>query len=135
MNGEQHIRKKGEQIHIPINAFHCYENASTTENLVISFRLDKANRAVEESFFRNFFGYIDDVRKAGQQPSIFQIFRFLCTIDAPLAIPVLGAKTHWVSRQVSWMVMVFVGIIVGEWLLGYKGSYAEYCSGSKDKDK
>ena len=134
LDDETHIRQKGDIQRIPAGAFHCYENASETgEDLVVSFRLDEQRFAMEERFFRNFFGYLDDVRKAGQQPSIFQLFRFLYSMDAPLAVPVLGVKSHWVSRQVSWLIMIVAGVVIGEWLLGYQVTYPEYYAGDADK--
>jgi hypothetical protein len=130
------MRGKGEVVQVPTGAFHSYENASETgEDLVVSLRLNEQTWVTEERFFRNFFGYLDDVRKAGQQPSIFQIFRFLHSINAPLAVPVLGAKSHWVSRQVSWFILFVAGVVVGKWLLGYQDTYPEYYAGDEDKNK
>ncbi len=136
LDGTSHIRSKGEIIHIPIGAYHCFENASEEgEDLVIDFRLDQQDWQMEESFFRNFFGYLDDLRKAGQQPDIFQVFRFLYSVNGPLAVPVFGAKSTWVSRQVSKLIMIVAGVMIGEWLLGYKGSYPEYYADGKHKDE
>jgi mannose-6-phosphate isomerase-like protein (cupin superfamily) len=136
LNGSSHDYNAGEIIHIPIGAYHCFENASTTgEDLVIEFRLDVQDWVMEERFFRNFFGYLDDVRKAGQQPSIHQLFRFLYSVNGPLAVPVPSAKSNWISRLVSWLVMVVAGVLIGEWMLGYKGTYPEYYIGDKEKDK
>jgi hypothetical protein len=127
LDGKEHIRRPGEDIVIPTGAYHRYENASETgEDLAVSFRLDKQDFVMEERFFRNFFGYLDDVRKAGQAPSIFQLMRFLYTVDGPLALTVFGQKSTWLGRQLSWLLMVVIGVVIGEWLLGYKGTYLEY---------
>ncbi|KPI38999.1 uncharacterized protein AB675_4575 [Cyphellophora attinorum] len=134
LNGEAHVRHPGEDIVIPKGAFHCYENASTTgEDLSVSFRLDQQDYVMEERFFRNFFGYLDDVRLSGQTPSLFQLMLFLYTVDGPLAIPVLGKKSHPISVWVSRFVMVFTGVVIGEWLLGYRKSYEEYYDSKKSK--
>lgn len=130
--------RKGDKVHIPRNAFHRFENASEQgQDLVVSFRLDEQDFVAEERFFRNFFGYIDDVRKSGQQPSIFQICRFLYTIDGPLVLPLpgLGQRSNLVARLLNWCFMVVAGVVVGEWLLGYKGSYPEYFRSEEDKRK
>jgi mannose-6-phosphate isomerase-like protein (cupin superfamily) len=125
LDGKTYIRKPGEIQFIPKGAYHCFENASTTgEYLVIDFRLDKQDWEMEERFFKNFFGYLDDCRKAKQNPSIFQMFAFLYSMNAPLAIPVPGPA--WMGRQVSWLVMLVMGLVIGQWLLGYRPSYEEY---------
>jgi mannose-6-phosphate isomerase-like protein (cupin superfamily) len=136
LDGTTMIRKNGDHIHIPVNAFHRFENASEDgEDLVIAFRLDLQDFEMEERFFRNFFGYLDDLRKAGQQPSMFQICRFLYEVNGPLVCPGLGRKSTFIPRQTSWLVMVVVGLIIGEWLLGYKGTYPEYYLGDEQKKK
>ena len=132
LDGKTYIKQAGEIQFIPKGAYHCFENASEDGvDLVIEFRLDKQNWEMEERFFRNFFQYLDDCRKAKQSPSPFQLFRFLYSVDGPLAIPVPGSA--WLGRQVSWAVMVVMGKVVGEWLLGYQGSYEEYYAGAKGK--
>lgn len=132
LDGKKFIRDAGEIQFIPKGAYHCFENASESgEDLVVDFRLDEQDRDMEERFFRNFFGYLEDCRKAKQNPSPFQIFRFLYSVNGPLAIPVPGPA--WVGRQVSWAVMVGMGLVMGEWLLGYKSTYPEYYIGEKDK--
>ncbi len=85
------------------------------------------NGVGEERFFRNFFGYLEDCRRAGNQPSVFQLELFLYTVDGPLAIPCPGPDgvKWWVSR----VVMVLLGVVIGEWVLGYKRTYPEYYSG------
>jgi mannose-6-phosphate isomerase-like protein (cupin superfamily) len=67
LDGETHLRGAGEIQFIPKNAYHCFETASDgdeAQDLVIDFRLDEQDWAMEESFFRNFFGYLEDCRKA-----------------------------------------------------------------------
>jgi hypothetical protein len=116
-------------IHLPRGTYHRFENAADTEPLVVHIRVDPAgNNAVkEEQFFRNFFGYLEDCRTDRSQPSIFQLELFLHTIDGPLAIPCPGPDSvkWWVSR----IMMLLLGVVVGEWLLGYKRTYPEYYSG------
>lgn len=124
------VKKAGDPpIHLPKGTYHRFENASDTEPLVVKFRVDPPgkNAVKEEQFFRNFFGYLDDCRQHGTQPSIFQLELLLHTIDGPLAIPCLGPDSvkWWVSR----MVMLFLGVVIGEWVLGYKRTYPEYYCG------
>lgn len=134
INGSTTVAKKGDKVHIPMRAYHRFENVSKDgEDLVVSFRLDEQDFATEESFFRNFFGYIDDALRIGQQPSFFQLCLFLHTMRAPVILPGLGQKSTFIGRQVSWYVMLFAGIVIGEWLLGYKRTYPEYYSNSEQK--
>lgn len=130
VEGKAYIRNAGEIQFIPKGAYHCFENASTTgEDLVVDFRLDEQDWEMEERFFRNFFQYLDDCRKAKQGPSPFQMFRFLHSVNGPLAIPMPGPA--WVRRQVSWAVMM--GMHLAGCLLGYKASYGEYYADGKVK--
>jgi mannose-6-phosphate isomerase-like protein (cupin superfamily) len=132
LEGKTYLRNAGEVQFIPKGAYHCFENASeSAEDLVVDFRLDQQNWEMEERFFRNFFGYLDDCRKAKQSPSPFQMFRFLYGVNGPLAVPVPGPA--WVGRLVSWVFMIVMGLLIGEWLLGYRGSYEEYYDVRKDK--
>ncbi|KAI9709757.1 MAG: hypothetical protein M1820_003160 [Bogoriella megaspora] len=122
----QKMVTQGESITIPPRAYHNFENGSKTEDLVLELRLDPQRWEAEESFFRNFFGYLEDCRKAGKAPSLFQLMRFLYENDTALAIPMPRRLQEtvgfWLNRG-----LVFVGgVIIGEWLLGYKGAYSEY---------
>jgi mannose-6-phosphate isomerase-like protein (cupin superfamily) len=47
--------------------YHRFENASQTEDLVISIHLAPESYEDEVRFFRNFFGYLDDCKKAKVQ--------------------------------------------------------------------
>ncbi|PYH49285.1 uncharacterized protein BP01DRAFT_362240 [Aspergillus saccharolyticus JOP 1030-1] len=72
---------------VPPKTYHRLQNASSTEELIFDVRLDPVNYAVEERFFRNFFGYLDDCKIAKQAPSFFQLMVFLYHADTPLALP------------------------------------------------
>ncbi|KAJ9603163.1 hypothetical protein H2200_012458 [Cladophialophora chaetospira] len=136
IDGEPILVKPGESVHIPMGAFHRFENASEDgEDLVTSFRLDEQNFEKEERFFRNFFGYIEDAYKAGQQPSLFQLWLFLNSVDAPVVLPGLGEKSNFLARQASWLFMFIGGVVIGGWVLGYKATYPEYFVSEKDKAK
>ncbi|KAG9015490.1 hypothetical protein FRB94_000095 [Tulasnella sp. JGI-2019a] len=117
------IVRQGETIEIPVGAYHRFENGSE-QPLVVDIRLDPQNWRMEESFFRNFFGYLEDCRVHGKEPSILQIFVFLESVEAPLAIPLpdwVGETARiWVSRG-----LMTIGAAVGR-LVGYQPSYDEY---------
>jgi mannose-6-phosphate isomerase-like protein (cupin superfamily) len=119
-------RAGDEPIHLPAGTYHRFENASDTEQLVVDIRVDPESvpRGVEEMFFRNFFGYLDDCLSQKMSPSIFQLSLFMGTVDIALAIPVPGPDwlKLWVSKTMGW----FLGTVVGAWLLGYKKTYPEY---------
>lgn len=128
---KQVVKAGGQPISIPAAKFHRFENVSTTERLVINIRFDPETspRGADEAFFRNFFGYLEDCRLSNIGPSIFQLGLFGHTVDGPLAIPVPGPDfvKAWVSRVFSFL----LGIVIGEWILGYRRSYPEY---SREED-
>lgn len=116
----------GGTIHIPRRAYHRFENGSKTEKLVIDLRLDPQRWDVEECFFRNFFGYLEDCSKAKKEPSIFQLLRFLHGNDTPLAIPIPEWCPEWVGCWLSRIFLIVAGVLIGGWVLGYRESYPEY---------
>ncbi|PPJ57072.1 hypothetical protein CBER1_00550 [Cercospora berteroae] len=116
---------------LPPKRYHRFENASATEELKINISLDPEDYENESRFFRNFFGYLNDCKRAKQAPSIFQLFVFLWSIDVPLAIPMpFGLETLGV--YVSWAVMLLVAW-VGHYGLGYKTTYPEYFEEKKGR--
>ncbi|EXJ65516.1 hypothetical protein A1O7_01857 [Cladophialophora yegresii CBS 114405] len=102
--------------------YHKFENASKTQSLVVDVQLDPGDYEAEQRFFRNFFGYLDDCRKAKMEPSPFQLFVFLHAADTPVALPL---PNEWLGVIVSW-VFLTVMASVGRWVLGYQASYPEY---------
>lgn len=107
---------------IPKGTYHTIHNASTTEPVVLDVNLSPEDFEGEQRFFRNFFGYLDDCRKANQSPSLFQLMVFLKAADTPLALPM---PAEWLGRVVSRVFTNLMGFW-GKWALGYKDSYAEY---------
>ena len=79
--------------------FHKFENASSTEDLVVDIHLSPESYENEQRFFRNFFGYLDDCKTAKVQPSLFQLLVFLHSADTPVAIPL---PIDWMARWASW---------------------------------
>lgn len=116
------------------NRYHRFENASQTEELSINIQLDPEDYENEERFFRNFFGYLDDCKRCKMEPSIFQLFVFLCSADTPLAIPMPFEWLEGVGLWVSWILMLVVAF-VGRELLGYRESYPEYYEGKGGKGR
>ncbi|KAK7215704.1 hypothetical protein V2G26_003707 [Clonostachys chloroleuca] len=108
--------------YVPSGIYHSLKNASTTEPMIIDVNLTPEDYEGEQKFFRNFFGYLDDCRKAEQPPSLFQLMVFLRAADTPLGLP---APTELVGRVASNFFMNAMGWY-GKWILGYKESYPEY---------
>ncbi|KAF7186582.1 hypothetical protein HII31_12140 [Pseudocercospora fuligena] len=110
--------------------YHRFENASKTETLKINIQLDPEDYENEQRFFRNFFGYLNDCKRAKVSPSIFQLFVFLHSADTPLAIPLPGfiPGAEFIGVYLSWVLLIAVAY-VGRFVLGYKQSYPEYYSG------
>lgn len=107
---------------IPNTVYHTIHNASTTEPMIVDVSLTPEDAEGEQRFFRNFFGYLDDCKKAGVQPSIFQLFVFLNEADTPLGVRL---PSRWLSLLASRILLSSVAWY-GKYILGYKASYPEY---------
>ena len=107
---------------IPAGRYHRFENQSSTEELVIDIHLSPEDYENELSFFRNFFGYLDDCKQNKTAPSFFQLMVFLHSADTPLAIP---APYEMLGKVLS-RILLTSASFVGSWILGYKTSYPEY---------
>lgn len=83
----------------------------------------------EQRFFRNFFGYLDDCKKAKMEPSLFQLLVFLHSADTPLALPL---PNEWLGTIVSRIFLILVAYF-GRYVLGYQDSYPEYYEEGKSK--
>lgn len=114
---------------IPKGRYHRFENASQTEDLVVDIHLAPEAYESEQRFFRNFFGYLDDCKKAKTSPSPFQLFVFLHAADTPLAIPLPWEGLGKVVSRVLLMTVAFWG----KWVLGYRDTYPEYYEEGKSK--
>jgi hypothetical protein len=103
---------------VPRMTYHSFQDASATEPLVIDVNLPPGDFEREGRFFRNFFDYLDDCKKAGQDPSPFQPMVFLKSADKPLGLPVGFVASRLLQDVMAWW-----------WrsILGYKSSYAEHC--------
>ena len=109
--------------------YHRFENASKTENLELTIHLAPESYEAEVRFFRNFFGYLDDCKKAKMSPSLFQLLVFLHDADTPLA---LALPTEWLGRLVS-RVFLIAAATWGRWVLGYRVTYPEYYEDGKTR--
>ena len=83
----QKIIETGKSVFIPRGHIHTFANASAEEPLVVDVKLDPDNRARDERFFRNAYGYHDDCNRARVTPSPFQALLFLWSTDVKPAIP------------------------------------------------
>ncbi|PVH83253.1 hypothetical protein DL98DRAFT_513174 [Cadophora sp. DSE1049] len=114
---------------IPAGRYHRFENASETEELVLDIHLTPESYENEQRFFRNFFGYLDDCKKAKVEPSLFQLLVFLHSADTPLALPL---PIEWLGKIVSRIFLIVVAFW-GRFMLGYQESYPEYYEDGKSK--
>lgn len=114
---------------IKAGRYHRFENASKTEDLVVDIHLSPVSYESEQRFFRNFFGYLDDCKKARVAPSFFQLLVFLHSADTPLAIPL-----PWESiGRIASRILLTATALCGKWILGYRESYPEYYEESKSR--
>ncbi|KAF4554752.1 Hypothetical protein D9617_3g018200 [Elsinoe fawcettii] len=75
-----------------------------------------------ERFFRNIYSYLEDCTAQKVAPSLPQLVLMLHDAEISLAFPGPGVVQRWAS----WGFGVVVGKVLGEWVLGYRSSYAEY---------
>ena len=77
-----------------------------------------------EKYFRNLLGYLDDCQRANVHPDLFQILLILHDNQTSLAVTKIPEKVRkFVSK---WILGYVGGKIIGEKILGYRSSYAEY---------
>ena len=122
---EKTFLTKDGPLKIKAGAYHRFEiGLSANEDLVIKVNAQPEDGATDEKFFRNLFSYLDDCHKAGVAPSLFQLLLFLHDGDMSLAI---GSAPSGIGKFFSkWVLGYIGGKIIGEKVLGYKSSYAEY---------
>lgn len=114
---------------IKAGRYHRFENASKTDDLVVDIHLAPESYESEQRFFRNFFGYLDDCRKAKAAPSFFQLLVFLHSADTPLAVPL-----PWESiGKIASRILLTATAFWGTWILGYRDTYPEYYEEGKSR--
>ncbi|KAL9131585.1 MAG: hypothetical protein Q9175_006728 [Cornicularia normoerica] len=137
MNGQEYkLSKESKPISIPPGTRHRFwAHAAGTEDLVFKCWVhpQDLDHSFDESFLRNFVGYMRDCQKANMAPSLFQIVLF-------------GYDSATVSCPPFWVpiwILVVIHYVLAYWiaagLLGYEASYPEYStesqhsSGRRDK--
>lgn len=122
----------GSTITVPRRALHRFDNAAASDPCTVDITLDPRNARVDERLFRNFYTYLDDCARIGSQPNIFQILLFLHCADTFLAVP--GGLPRVLADRISWLMSWVGGVVVGEYLLGFRSSYEEYYSPPETKE-
>jgi mannose-6-phosphate isomerase-like protein (cupin superfamily) len=112
----------GEHIFIRRGYYHTFSNPSASEDLVMDVKLSPDNRLRDERFFRNAYGYLNDVTRTGKVPSPFQALLFLWSADVKPTLPGPTVIMKPLARVLGWI----GGVVVGKWVLGYREWYAEY---------
>lgn len=114
---------------IKAGRYHRFENASATEDLVVDVHLAPESYESEQRFFRNFFGYLDDCKRARAAPSFFQLLVFLHSADTPLALPLPWEGLGRIASRI----LLTATALWGKWVLGYRDTYPEYYEEGKSK--
>ena len=115
----------GQEIKVPAQKYHWFQNASDTEPFVVGHWYDKERPVMEELFFRNTLSYFADCIDAGLQPSKFQLALF--GWDDLLVFSIV----HWKFLPTTFELVINIAIcgimaFIGRYLLGYERSYKEY---------
>ncbi|KAH8924714.1 hypothetical protein BT69DRAFT_55366 [Atractiella rhizophila] len=118
LNGQKMTKTEQDgEIVIPAMARHTFWNDSPEEDMVVDIWVDPEENGFDERFLRNLYSYFQDCEQSIVQPSLFQVLLFLHSADVLLADPPL-----WIAKGMN----VVVGVLIGEWLLGYRRTYPEY---------
>ncbi|KAH8767421.1 hypothetical protein F5883DRAFT_522015 [Diaporthe sp. PMI_573] len=131
VNGKKHAVSKGDgRISVPSGARHTFwSHESSTEDLVFTVWVEPQglDHGFDESFMRNFTGYLRDCERHKVAPSLFQILLFLYHSDMVLTPP------FWTPVWLLVLLHHFLAYWVGAGLLGYQASYPEYSLLNEDK--
>lgn len=122
VDGVEKKVRAGESLTITPCTFYKVSAEPGDETLVVNVSLDPLNRARDEAFFRNMFGYLDDCRKEGKELQVPQMALLLHSADTALAPP----RPKFISMRIGKLVNLVVGVVVGKWLLGFSDCYPEY---------
>lgn len=87
---------------------------------------------ISERFFRNLYSYLEDCSNQKVQPSLPQLLLFLDSAEVSLAWDI---GPQWLMHRLSWGLGVVVGRWLGGYVLGLKGSYAEYYDPAQNETK
>ncbi|KAJ4390089.1 hypothetical protein N0V93_007562 [Gnomoniopsis smithogilvyi] len=119
---EVRLASGGEVVVIPKREAHTFCNASEEADLVIEFALRPANKRTDEAYFRNIWGYRNDLKQAGMQRSIFQSLLFMHRGGVVLALP--GPE---ILSKVAGLLLNYIGgVLIGRFLLGFQDTYSDY---------
>lgn len=128
-NGKEYaITKDDGPVSIEPGVRHKFwAHASGSEDLVFKVWVEPqdADFGFDESFMRNFSGYLRDCEREGMGPSLFQMLLFLYHSDMVLTPP------FWMP---IWFLVGLHHVLaywVGAGILGYKASYPEYSADDK----
>ncbi|CAN8102007.1 unnamed protein product [Discula destructiva] len=120
--GHERLAHAGDVVVIPKREVHAFCNASEEVELVIEFVLDPSSRRTDECYFRNVWGYRNDLKQAGMDRSVFQALLFMHRGGVLMALP--GPET--VSLVMGLLLNYIGGVLIGKIILGYRDSYPEY---------
>ncbi|KAK4055566.1 hypothetical protein OIV83_000112 [Microbotryomycetes sp. JL201] len=134
IDGKQGTLQAGQKVSIPPFKNHTFWNASDTESLDVHITVRGGqNPGFDETFVRNFYGYLSSVTMqgefvtyngrdhladtgfAGKSPSLFQMLVFLYNADVVLAEMPFARAANYV-----------LGHLIGEKLLGLQPHYKEF---------
>ncbi|RPA92831.1 hypothetical protein L873DRAFT_1708235, partial [Choiromyces venosus 120613-1] len=130
IESKRHLLAPGESITVQVGEYHNFRNASDSEDLQILIEFPRVEgrdaAMMEEKFFRNYYSYAIDARSGGKgEPSPWQMMLFMWDAEMFLAFPIKGLP-RTLQKAISWVVVFVGGVVIGDWLLGYKRTYPEY---------
>ncbi|KAF8338732.1 uncharacterized protein EI90DRAFT_3144156 [Cantharellus anzutake] len=119
LDGEEGKLHPGQRVVIEPYQVHTFWNdPDSGEDLVVEVSLKGGDRrGLDETFLKNFFGYLDAQIMAGKTPDTLQMFTFMDSADVVIADVPLG-----LGRVAN----VVIGRAIAPWILGYKTSIPEF---------
>ncbi|WVR08523.1 hypothetical protein IAU60_005578 [Kwoniella sp. DSM 27419] len=116
LDGKEGTLDPGQTVTVPPLRSHTFwSDESGNEDLDVTITVRGGpNPGFDESFVHNFYGYLSSKVMAGELANPLQIFRFLYSADVVVAEVPFG-----LGRVLNW----FFGLVVGEYLLGFKAHY------------
>jgi len=134
LDGKHITYKAGESFLIKSGVYHTFTvDSSLDEDMILVVKLEKWQDGMDEKFFRNLFGYLDDCHRANVHPNLFQLLLILYDSETSVVVPKVPKMIGKFMGR--WLLGFVCGKIIGGKLLGFRASYKEYYAATGEISK